>query len=236
MDLFRHSTLKERREFYSREFNQKKALSILKIKPKYFAVDLGTETKIIKDKRKINRLIYFKSKNLKKKLIKYLPEDVYYDRNLHKGKIFCEYCLKTKNYFKCKNFLGQELVFDVDADNVKCSCKKICFKCLKKTIENSFEIKKQLQIMKFKNIIIVYSGRGCHVHVFDRRAYKLKLKERKKLANKFRNYGIDKWVTEGKIRLVRLPYTLNAIVSRISIPIENRKEFNFKKTRPKFLK
>jgi len=230
---FRHSTLKEREMFYSKEFSQNKSFSFFKTKPKYFAVDLGTETKIIKYPDKYNKLIYFKTKNLKKKLLDYLPEDVYYDRNLHKGKKFCSFCLNTRDYFKCENFLGQELVFDVDANNIKCNCKRICNKCIERAVENAFEIKKRL---KFKKVDIVYSGRGCHVHVFDKKAYKLNLKERKKLAKKFRKYGIDTWVTEGRIRLVRLPYTLNGLVSRIVIPIKNKEEFKIKNNMPNFMK
>ncbi|MBI2671785.1 DNA primase [Candidatus Woesearchaeota archaeon] len=231
--LFQASSLKERKEFYSKEFNLKKSLSFFENKPKYFAVDFGTETKIIKDKKMDNKLFYFGAKDLKKRLVNYLPEDVYYDRNIHKGKKFCMFCLKTKNYFKCKNFLGQELVFDVDADNIKCICKRLCERCIKKSIDNAFEIAGRL---KFNKIKVVYSGKGSHVHVFDKKAYKLNVNERKKLAKKFSRYGIDKWVTEGRIRLVRLPYSLNGVVSRIVTPIEKKEKFKFKNTLPKFLK
>lgn len=232
MDL-RPSTLKERKKFYSKEFDIKKSLSFFKIKPKYFAVDLGTETNIIKYPEKKNKLIYFKPKNLKSKLLYFLPEDVYYDRNLHKGNKLCFFCLKTKNYFKCKDFLGQELVFDIDADNLDCNCKNICNKCIIKSIQNAFNIVEELK-KDFENIKIVYSGRGCHIHVFDKKAYKLSISERKKLAKKFKKYGLDQWVTEGKIRLVRLPYTLNALVSRIVLPIKNKEKLNLKSAIPKF--
>ena len=86
--LFRASTLKERKEFYSCEFNVKKGLSFFKNKPRYFAVDFGTETKIIKDKKMDNKLLYFGAEGIKRRLINYLPEDDYYDRNLHKGNKF----------------------------------------------------------------------------------------------------------------------------------------------------
>jgi len=230
--LFRASTLSERKEFYTKEFNLRKSFSFFRNKPKYFAVDFGTETKIMKDKKRDNKLFYFNARDAGKRIINYLPEDVYYDRNLHKGK-FCMFCLKTKNYFQCKNFLGQELVFDVDADNIKCTCRKLCEKCIKKSVENAFEIKKRLNYDKIK---VVYSGRGCHVHVFDKEAYRIDVDERKKLGSKFSKYGIDRWVTEGRIRLVRLPYTLNGVVSRIVTPIEKKEKFYFKNTIPNFLK
>ena len=233
MSSFRPATLKERKYFYEKEFNQKKYLSFFRIKPKFFAVDLGTETKIISDPKKNNKIIFFRTNNLRKKLINYLPEDVYYDRNIHKGKKFCLFCLKTKNFFKCKDFLGQELIFDVDADNIKCSCKKICSKCINKSVENAFNLAEELE---FKLKKIVYSGRGCHVHVLDKKAYNLSEKERKKLAKKFKKYGIDTWVSEGKIRLVRLPFSLNGLVSRISIPLNDLQDFKEKKTLPKFLR
>ncbi len=230
--IFKPSTLKDRKSFYSKEFNEKKALSFFKVKPGYFAVDLGTETKITKNPRKDNKLIFFRTKTLRKKLLQYLPEDVYYDRNLHKGNKVCKFCFKTKNFFKCKNFLGQELVFDIDANNLDCNCRDVCNKCIIKSIENAFKLKEKLD---FKKIIIVYSGRGCHVHVFDKKAYTFGIKERKELAKRFENYGLDKWVTEGRIRLIRLPYSLNAVVSRIVLPIQNKNSFNMKKTLPKFI-
>jgi DNA primase catalytic subunit len=33
-------------------------------------------------------------------------------------------------------------------------------------------------------------------------------------------FEIDEWVTAGEMRLIRLPYSLNGLVSRIAVPLE----------------
>ena len=79
------------------------------------------------------------------------------------------------------------------------------------------QLKKQ-----FTQLKIVYSGRGFHIHVFDEDAYALTPKERIELAEKVKSIGfeIDAWVTAGEMRLIRLPYSLHGMVSRIAIPLE----------------
>ena len=76
--------------------------------------------------------------------------------------------------------------------------------------------------------------------MFDKKAYKLSIKERGILNNRFKRYYIDPWVSHGRIRLIRLPYSLNSLVSRIVIPLKIKeiKRFNpvsNKKIIPKFL-
>ncbi|MEK6835660.1 MAG: hypothetical protein AABX55_01425, partial [Nanoarchaeota archaeon] len=191
--MFKQASLKERKEFYEKEFNLKKVkswLSKLPYKPQFFVIDMGSETKIIKDKSKIKKLIFFKPylslKKLREKLIKYLPEDVYYDRNIYKNPYKCLKNFNFNNAILTKNYFGQELAFDVDPENIKCpTCGKkafprFCETCLKMSIENGFELYKELK-KQFNNVKIVYSGRGCHVHVLDKKAYKLSLKQRDKL-------------------------------------------------------
>ncbi|MEK6835235.1 MAG: hypothetical protein AABX61_03160 [Nanoarchaeota archaeon] len=248
--MFKQSSLKDRKEFYEKEFNIKKVASWLKklpYKPQFFVIDEGSETKILKDKSKFRKLIIFKPhlklSELKKKLIKYLPEDVYYDRNVYKDPYKC---LKNFNFRKTpfsNNYIGQELVFDIDPENIDCpSCgekqfPKFCKVCSKLTIENGFKIYKELK-KQFKKVVLVYSGRGCHVHVLDKKGYELSLKERKKLNSKFKKYAIDPWVSYYKVRLIRLPYSLNSLSSRIVTPIkiEKIKQFNVNDKRflPKF--
>ena len=72
------SSLKERKEFYEKEFDLEKVNSWLKklpYKPQFFVIDPGSETKIIKYKSKIKKLIFFKPntslKELKNKLMLY---------------------------------------------------------------------------------------------------------------------------------------------------------------------
>ena len=245
------SSLKERKEFYEKEFDLEKVNSWLKklpYKPQFFVIDPGTETKIIKYKSKIKKLIFFKPntslKELKNKLIKYLPEDVYYDRNVYKDPYKCLKNFNFPNAPFSKNYLGQELAFDVDPENIECpSCgkkrfPKFCKVCSKMAVRNAYKLYKELK-KQFKKIELVYSGRGCHVHVLDKKAYKLTLYERDKLNRKFKKYGIDTWVSYGKVRLIRLPYLLNSLCSRIVTPLRikeiNKFNINEKKLIPKFL-
>jgi DNA primase catalytic subunit len=93
---------------------------------------------------------------------------------------------------------------------------------------------------KFDSIGFVYSGRGMHVHVFDKDAFKLRVTERQKINQSAMRFGIDPWVSRGYIRLMRLPYSLNGLVSRIVTPlsfknIENFNPIKNKKILPKFL-
>ena len=241
------SSLKERKEFYEKEFNIKKVESWLKklpYKPQFFVIDPGTETKIIKDKSKIKKLIFFKPyltlKELKKKLIKYMPEDVYYDRNIYKNPYKCLKNFNFQNAPLSNNYVGQELVFDVDPENIICpSCgkkkfPKFCKICTKLSIENGFKIYNELK-KQFKNVKLVFSGGGCHVHVLDKKAYKLSLRERSKLNKQFKKYAIDPWVSYGKVRLIRMPYSLNSLSSRIVTPLKIKEIKNFSLNKKKFL-
>jgi DNA primase catalytic subunit len=88
----------------------------------------------------------------------------------------------------------------------------------------------------FRKADVTYSGRGFHVKVPDKKASKLNFKERAELAKKFSKYPIDPWVSRGYIRLMRLPYSLNGLVSRIVVPLGKTKAFNQKETIPGFLK
>ena len=239
--MFKPSTLKQRESFYKNEFKIKKVKNYFKIKPQFLAVDLGTETGIIKNKNDLNKLKIIKAdfKTLKQRLISYQPEDVYYDRNIYKNPNKCLKEMCFKKCPECKNWLGQELAFDLDANNIKCKCKKtkVCEICLNKAKTLTIKFYKDLK-KDFKNIHIVYSGRGFHLIVRDKKTYQFSIKQRDFLNKKFKQYPIDPWVSKGGIRLMRLPYSLNALVSRITTPIKigELKNFNSKKFVPKFLK
>lgn len=76
----------------------------------------------------------------------------------------------------------------------------------------------------------MYSGRGFHIHVFDKEAYLLSIKQRTEIAErtKAEGFAIDTWVTSGEMRLIRLPYSLHGMVSRLVLPLEKNevKQFN----------
>jgi DNA primase catalytic subunit len=83
----------------------------------------------------------------------------------------------------------------------------------------------QLLAEEFDEVGVVYSGRGFHVVVDDEDAYSLSRKERASLARKYgRRFAIDEWVTEGGSRLMRLPYSLNGLVSRKCMVIKNGRD------------
>ena len=84
----------------------------------------------------------------------------------------------------------------------------------------SDELRKQ-----FSRVSVVYSGRGFHVVVDDRDAYALSSAERRGLARRYgRAYAIDEWVTSGGSRLMRLPGSLNGLVSRKCMRIREKRD------------
>jgi len=219
---FLPSTLEERKKFYEKELSIKKFKQWLKKNnlpiPQICAIDAGTETKITLKKEWKNTLFYFPFSELKEKIKKYCPEDVYYDRNQYKNP---EKVLKTLNF---NSWIAQELVFDIDADNLPgCECKnnqKVCYRCLKIAYKSALNMKLFLQRKGFKKIGIVYSGRGFHIHVFDKNAFRLTIKKREKLNKELADFPIDEWVSRGYIKLIRMPYTLNGLVSKECLPID----------------
>lgn len=95
---------------------------------------------------------------------------------------------------------------------------------------------------RFSDLKVVYSGRGYHLHVLDTKAFTLTTKDRLSLAQQAKQEGfhIDDWVTSGEYRLIRLPYSLNGLVSRITLPLKKDELENFNPVHderciPKFL-
>ena len=82
---FRPSTLEERKQFYEHEFSREKVNNFFKNKPQLLALDAGTDSGIIKNKKDKGNLYYLKYNELNKKIKKYVPEDIYYDRNSYKN-------------------------------------------------------------------------------------------------------------------------------------------------------
>lgn len=242
--MLRFSTIKEIEGFYTNEFDVNSLKKWFNIKPSFFLVCFSNNEKYAKFKDKLN---VFKILNpntdykaLKEKLIYYAPEGVYYDRNLYKDVNKCYKCngFRKYNCLKCKNWAGQELAFDLDPENIE----KIdiypnfSVKAFNQVVNNAFEFKEELEKL-YSDVRLIYSGRGVHAHVFDEEAYKLTSKERVRLTTKFKKYKFDSWVSQGNIRLIRLPFSLHGKVSRIVMPINKKfKGLNDKKIIPRFLK
>jgi DNA primase catalytic subunit len=223
----RYSTLEERKRFYTAEFSLVKVqewLELVRGKVK-FAVVIGRHTKIYPEKYREDAgttiiIDEYKSLNdVRSYMTAFLPEAAYYDRN-----VYDEDDRKT----------GQELAFDLDPENVTCPihgtladkmwrhqglsfCKLELEMVKEQTVSLYEHLEKQFSSMK-----IVYSGRGFHIHVFDPEAYGLNPEKRRRIARKVKEKGfqIDEWVTAGDMRLIRLPYSLHGLVSRVVVPLE----------------
>jgi DNA primase catalytic subunit len=243
----RYSTLEERKRFYTEEFSLPKVQEWLeqvrgKVK---FAVVIGRHTKIYPEKYREDAgttIIIDEYKSLGEVwdyIVEFLPEAAYYDRNV---------------YDETDHKTSQELAFDLDPENITCPIHGTLADKMKHHQGLSF-CKLELDMVKeqaaslyehleaqFSNMKIVYSGRGFHIHVFDPEAYALNTTQRRQLARNVKEKGfkIDEWVTAGDMRLIRLPYSLHGLVSRVVIPVEKGELEGFdpvhdKRCLPKFL-
>jgi DNA primase catalytic subunit len=239
--------MEERKEFYTQEFNEAKSAEWFKggLGRTKFAVIMGRHTKIYLQKYKEDAETtiiideYKDIQDVREQILEFLPEAVYYDRNL---------------YDKKDKVVGQELAFDIDPENITCPVHGTLADKMERKQGLSF-CKIELNLAKkeaiglyerlekrFCDVEAVYSGRGFHLHVFDHEVYKLSFDERLKLAEQIKQDGfhIDEWVTSGESRLIRLPYSLNGLVSRIVLPLKKDELESFdalhdKRCLPRFL-
>lgn len=223
----RYATLEERREFYTAEFSLKKVqewLQLLRGKVK-FAVVIGRHTHIFPPKywEDAGTTIiideYTDLADVRDQMLEFLPEAAYYDRNV---------------YDSGDHKTGQELAFDLDPENITCPIHGTLADKMRRGQGLGF-CKLELNMVKaqairlyeyleweFADLRVVYSGRGFHIHVFDPEAYGFSTRKRRLIAREVKRKGfqIDEWVTAGSMRLIRLPYSLHGLVSRIVIPVE----------------
>jgi len=244
----RYATLEERKRFYTEEFDLGKVAEWLgnRISRLKFAVIIGRHTRVFHEKYKEDAdttiIIdeYTNLSDVRDQIIEFLPESAYYDRNIY-----------DEN--NCKT--GQELAFDLDPENITCPIHGSLADKMKLGQGLSF-CELELQMAKtqalnlheylekdFSQMRIVYSGRGFHIHVFDEQAYGLSEKKRREIARNVKNKGfaIDEWVTVGEMRLIRLPFSLHGLVSRIVLPLEKSElerfdPVNDERGIPKFLR
>src|SRR5436853_7091471 len=180
-------------------------------------------------------------------LLKYLPEGVYYDRNVYASLDEARKAgLDYAHAWRSPLFLGQELAFDLDPENLDCPIHGDIEAKMARHQGLSFcdwefeEIRRQAAVLydelerRWVRLRVVYSGRGFHIHVFDEAAFQLTRKQRVTIAREFaRRYAIDEWVTSGEMRLIRLPYSLHGMVSRVVIPVPRGKLESFRYDDPK---
>jgi len=224
----RYSTLKERKEFYQKEFKVEKLGEWFKdwngnsqVK---FAVIIGRHTRIFPRKYREDASTtiiideYNDFEDVKTQILEFLPESVYYDRNVYDGK---------------QKVVGQELAFDLDPENLTCPVHgtledkmkrhqglAFCGLELKMVREETLKLHEELE-KQFSQMRVVYSGRGFHIHVFDKEPFIWSYRKKQILARGLKNKGflIDEWVTTGSMRLIRLPHSLHGMVSRLVVPI-----------------
>lgn len=174
-----------------------------------------------------------RARDLRAYLLKYLPEGVYYDRNAYASVAAVRKAgLDYAHAWRSRLFLGQELAFDLDPENLECPVHGDIVEKMRRHQGLSFcdwefdETRRQAADLhdelskEWSDLSVVYSGRGFHVHVLDRDAYRLTKGERTQLSRRYgKRYALDEWVTSGEMRLIRLPYSLHGMVSRIVVPV-----------------
>jgi len=246
----RYSTLAERKRFYRDEFRLDRVAEWLRKRRGHnvFAVIIGRHTKLYPRKfsEDFSKTViideYSNLEEVRSLLLEFQPESVYYDRNIYGGK-------------GSRKVLGQELAFDLDPENLTCPIHgsfedkvrrrqglSFCTLEFKMIRERTVDLYERLAKL-FSELSVVYSGRGFHIHVLDPETLVWPRRRRRRLALQMKRegYPIDEWVTTGGMRLIRLPYSLHGMVSRIVVPLSIRQleRFNPVKSRiclPRFLK
>lgn len=224
----RYSTLFERREFYRKEFSLDQVSAWFEGIPHLvhpqFAVIIGRHTGIFPGRYREDRSTtiiisnYHDLLDLRRQILEFVPESVYYDRNVYHE----------------NRRIGQELAFDVDPENLVCPVHgtfadrmknhqglAFCEIELEMVKEETINMHEMLE-ESFSTMRVVYSGRGFHIHVLDEEVFSWTPERRRSLALDLKKKGFpfDEWVTSGSMRLIRLPYSLHGMVSRKVVPLE----------------
>jgi DNA primase catalytic subunit len=242
----RYSTLAERNEFYSKQFNPTSVrgwFRSLTNKPR-FAVVIGRHTRVFPKKYRADSsttiLInhYRDFEDLRLQILEFLPESVYYDQDIYQDGMV----------------LGREIAFDLDPENLSCPIHGSLGDKMKARQGLSF-CELELMMIKeaairlvdelretFSKVRVVYSGRGYHIHVVDKDSFVWSYEDRKKFALHLvrRGFPIDEWVTAGRLKMIRLPFSLHGMVSRIVVLVQLGELDSFdpirdERCRPRFL-
>jgi DNA primase catalytic subunit len=235
----RISSLEERKQFYSREYNLGRVREWFRVwkSPIVFAAVIGRHTGIAPRKYRHERARtiiideYEGFSEIQNYLIDFRPESAYYDRNVYKD--WKQARRIGNDPTRLGHSFGQELVLDVDPENFACpihgsleqkmlrhqglSFCRLEFQLAQQEAAQLTEILSR----RFSDIRLVYSGRGFHIHIGDEETVFWDRKRRLTLVQSLtkRGFVMDEWVPTGGMRLIRLPYSLNGLVSRIAIPL-----------------
>lgn len=240
-DGLRPAVLSERRRFYARDMDYEGAERWFAAFPgeRVFALILGRHSGVyprrFRSLKNISLLVEEARtvRDLRPYLLKYLPEGVYYDRNAYASVDQARRAgLDYAHAWRSRGFLGQELAFDLDPENLDCPVHgdieekmrrhqglSFCDWEFQETRRQAAELHDALS-REWSHLSVVYSGRGFHVHVLDAEAYGLTKGARTGIARRYgKRFALDEWVTSGEMRLIRLPQSLHGMVSRIVVPV-----------------
>ena len=205
--------------------------------PIVFAVVIGRHTGIFPTqfRREWKQTIlvdeYRNLDEIKRYLVEFRPEAAYYDRNVYRN--WDEARKGSGDISGLGLSFGQELAFDVDPENFDCPIHGTLEEKMKRHQGLSFcrlefqlaqnETVGLLEVLseEFDLLRVIYSGRGFHIHILDPETLFWTRKRRIQLVKSFtgRGFVLDEWVPVGGMRLIRLPYSLNGLVSRVAIPL-----------------
>ena len=236
----RPASLQERYKFYQREFKTNLVRQWFRgwTNPIVFAVVIGRHTQIFpaEYRRDRDRTIlideYEGLQDLRQYCMEFRPESVYYDRNVYTS--WEEAKHGSSKIEELGRSFGQQLAFDIDPENFECPIHgtledkmkrgqglSFCRLELQLAQEQALELMDELS-GSFTDLRMVYSGRGYHVHALDEETFLWTRRQRLALIRSLvrKGYLMDEWVTGGGMRLIRLPHTLNGLVSRLATPLE----------------
>ncbi len=243
-DGLRPATLEDRRGFFARGMAYEAAEAWFASFPgeRVFALILGRHSGIYPRRYRALKNIALlvedarTVRHLRPYLLKYLPEGVYYDRNAYASvREARQRAVDYAHAWRSPVFRGQELAFDLDPENLDCPIHgdirdkmrrhqglSFCDWEFEETRRQAAEMHDELS-REWSRLAVVYSGRGFHVHVLDADAYALTKTQRARIARSFgKRFALDEWVTSGEMRLIRLPFSLHGMVSRIVVPVPRR--------------
>lgn len=241
-DGMRSATVRERTDFYKHEFSVESVRRWFRgwEYPIVFAVVMGRHTRIYPPeyrndwRRTILIDEYEHLSGVRKYLLDFRPESAYYDRNLYRD--WSHAREESDRVRGLGTRFGQQLALDIDPENFDCPIHGSLDEKMSRHQGLSF-CRLELQLARgqaanlveelsksFSEVRLVYSGRGFHIHIFDSDTFFWTRKKRLKLVRSLlrKGYLMDEWVAAGGMRLIRLPHSLNGLVSRLAIPLRPR--------------
>lgn len=213
------SRVGDRKKFYREEFDIEKASNWFDTKKGVLplALDVGTETTRYKPqfKKYLDKIVYIRRfdghESLRKKLVNYSPEDLYFSPFEFRDGSIRE---------------NSELIFEINPDEIECkTCKfrkrklgkhikTFCKDCADKAAEKTKELFELLE-SHFNDVKIVFNGIGYYIIIQDTEALEFTRKYRKGLASRImKKFPINQRITIGEKDLIRVPGSLNGLVSR----------------------